>query len=111
MHSLTVILALIIAALTLTLGPAGPPGVFFGDKVGHLVAFAALAAPLAWRYPQRWLPVAVAALAYGGLIEIIQPHLGRSRELADLAADGVGAFFGAWLAARARLAWQNRRVG
>jgi len=110
-HTLTAILALIIAALTLTPAPTGPPGMPFADKLAHLLAFAALALPLAWRYPHRWVAVAVAALAYGGLIEIVQPHVGRGREFADLVADGVGAFSGAWLAARLRLAWRNRAAG
>ena len=100
MHALTVLLALIIAGLTLTpMPPPGPPGMPGIDKVAHLLAFAALAAPLAWRYPGHWWIVVMGALAYGGLIEIVQPHVGRSRELADLLADGTGAFVGAWVSA------------
>lgn len=97
---LTLILALAIAALTLTPHSPGPPGVPGMDKLVHLLAFAALAAPLAWRYPRYWAGVALAALAYGGVIEIVQPHVGRTAEGADLLADGLGAFGGAWLAAR-----------
>lgn len=97
---LTLILAVAIAALTLLPHPPGPPGVPGMDKLVHLLAFAALAAPLAWRYPRHWAVVALAALAYGGMIEIVQPHLGRSAEWADGLADALGAFGGAWLAAR-----------
>lgn len=97
---LTLILAVAIAALTLLPHPPGPPGVPGMDKLVHLLAFAALAAPLAWRYPRHWPAVALAALAYGGMIEIVQPSIGRSAEWADVLADGLGAFGGAWLAAR-----------
>lgn len=106
-HVLTLALALIIAVLTLSPLPAGPQGVAGGDKIGHILAFAAVAAPLAWRYPRHWVMVAVAASAYGGLIEIIQPLVGRKMEFADLLADTAGAFFGAWVVARVR---SSRRV-
>ncbi|NCQ24838.1 MAG: VanZ family protein [Rhodobacteraceae bacterium CG17_big_fil_post_rev_8_21_14_2_50_63_15] len=106
-RGLTVILALAIAALTLLPYPPGPPGVQGMDKLVHLLAFAALAAPLAWRYPNHWAMVALAALAYGGVIEIVQPHVGRAAEGADVLADGLGAFGGAWFAARLGRAWQT----
>ncbi|MGM0662071.1 MAG: VanZ family protein [Pseudomonadota bacterium] len=104
----TVFLALIIAWLTLTPVAPGPPGVPGLDKIGHVVAFAALAAPFAWRMPQRWWVVALAALGYGVLIELVQPLVGRSREGADLLADGTGAFLGAWIAARIAQARRDR---
>ena len=104
--ALTVAAALPLCALAApAFGQANTP------MAALAVAFAALALPLAWRYPHRWVAVAVAALAYGGLIEIVQPHVGRGREFADLVADGVGAFSGAWRAARLRLAWRNRAAG
>jgi len=99
-HYATLALALIIAALTLspvTPGPQGLPGL---DKLAHVLAFGALAAPLAFAYPRHWRAVALAVLAYGGMIEIVQPFTGRSAEWADLLADGLGAFLGAWGAAR-----------
>ncbi|KNX41715.1 VanZ like family protein [Roseovarius tolerans] len=99
-HCVTLVLALIIATLTLlqvTPGPQGLPGL---DKLAHFLAFGALAAPLAFAYPRHWRAVALAVLAYGGLIEIVQPYMGRSAEWADLLADGVGAFLGAWGAVR-----------
>lgn len=79
------------------LGAAGGPGL---DKLVHLLAFAALAAPLAWRHPRRWWIVALGALIYGALIEIVQHYVGRDMEIPDLLADGTGAFVGAWIAAR-----------
>jgi VanZ family protein len=107
-HVLTLFLALVIGWLTLAPQPPGPPGVPGGDKVGHVVAFAALAVPLSWRHPRHWWVVALSALAFGGLIEIVQPYAGRSREMADLLADGAGAVLGAGGAAR--IARARRRI-
>ena len=98
-HCITLALALIIATLTLLPSP-GPQGIPGLDKLAHFLAFGALAAPLAFAYPRHWRAVALAVLAYGGLIEIVQPYMGRSAEWADLLADGVGAFLGAWGAVR-----------
>jgi VanZ family protein len=97
---LTLALALIIAILTLMPMPPGPVGISWLDKLSHFLAFGALAVPLSWRYPAQWRAVALAVIAYGGAIEIVQPHVGRSAEWADLLADALGAFAGAWLAAR-----------
>ncbi|WP_354544094.1 VanZ family protein [Roseovarius sp. MBR-78] len=99
-YILTALLTLAITLLTLMPqmpGPAGIPGL---DKLAHGVAFAALCGPLAWRYPRMWRAVALAALAYGGVIEIIQPLTGRAAEWGDLLADGTGAFLGAFTASR-----------
>ena len=93
-HALTAVLAIIIALLTLMPQAPGPEGIPGFDKLAHFTAFAALAAPLSWRYPHYWRAVALATLAYGGLIEIVQPLTGRSAEWADLLTDGAGAFTG-----------------
>jgi VanZ family protein len=74
------------------------------DKLAHLLAFGAVAAPLAWRFPQHWVRVALLVLVYGGVIEIVQPAFGRGAEWGDLLADGIGAFGGAFMAARLRRA-------
>lgn len=97
-HVLTAVLALVIALLTLMPQAPGPEGVPGLDKVAHFAAFAALAVPLAWRYPHLWRTVALSTLAYGGLIEIVQPLTGRGAEWADLLADGTGAVTGAFSA-------------
>lgn len=88
----TAVLALGIAVATLTPAPdTGLPG---SDKTYHILAFAALAFPLA--FAGRWpaVPVFVGAVAYGGLIEILQPMTGRTAEWADLYADALGAVLG-----------------
>jgi VanZ family protein len=101
-------LAALVAVLTLSPAPPGPEGVPGLDKLAHLLAFGAVAAPLAWRFPQHWRRVALIVLVYGGVIEIVQPAFGRSAEWADLLADGIGAFGGAFLAARLRRATIRR---
>lgn len=106
-YALTAVLALVIALLTLMPQAPGPEGITGFDKLAHFLAFAALAAPLSWRYPHLWRTVALVTLAYGGLIEIIQPLTGRGAEWADLLADGAGALAGAFAAAQLG----KRRVG
>ncbi|MBE0453333.1 VanZ family protein [Roseovarius autotrophicus] len=96
----SILLALIVAVLTLSSAPAGPAGIPHLDKLAHFLAFAAIAVPLAWRHPRHWRAVALGVLAYGGAIELIQPFAGRSAEWGDLVADGLGAFAGAFAAAR-----------
>ena len=99
-HVLTALVALVVTLLTLMPQPPGPEGLPGLDKVAHVTAFAALTLPLSWRFPHMWRAVAIGTLAYGGLIEILQPWTGRDAEWADLLADGVGAFAGAYAASR-----------
>ncbi|MGI3211207.1 VanZ family protein [Roseovarius tibetensis] len=99
-HAATLALALIIASLTLAPLPPGPPGIPGLDKIAHLSAFAVLVAPLAWKYPRHWMIVAVAATCYGGIIEVVQPYVGRGMEFADLLADAAGAVAGSCIASR-----------
>lgn len=87
-------LAAVIGVLTLmpvAFVPEGPDGV---DKIYHALAFAALVFPTASLRPRLLWAVAPLALLYGAAIEIIQPHVGRSGEVADLIADGLGVVFG-----------------
>jgi len=97
---LTLVIALAIAAFTLTPPGASEPGIAGSDKLVHFLAFAVLAMPMAYtrRFPMLW--IVLVAASYGGLIELIQPYVGRSAEWGDWLADGLGAFVGAWLAAR-----------
>jgi VanZ family protein len=99
-HALTALFALAVALSTLVPVPPGPANIPGLDKLAHVTAFAALAMPLAWRYPHLWRAVALAALAYGGVIEIAQPFTGRTASWGDLLADGAGALIGAGVAAR-----------
>jgi hypothetical protein len=88
----TLALAALIGFLTLT--PIQNPGVPGTDKSHHLLAFAALALPLSFSRPRLAPWVILAAIGYGGAIEIIQPFVGRSGEVLDFMADAMGAFIG-----------------
>ena len=88
----------IIVTFTLTvamLWPVGqqptPDGT---DKLVHLIAFAALAFPLARTGRIGLLPVFIGASAFGGAIELIQPSFNRSADVNDWIADVVGVVLG-----------------
>ena len=102
----TLALAALIGFLTLT--PIQNTGVPGTDKSHHLIGFAALALPLSFSRPRLAPWVVLAAIAYGGVIEIIQPYVGRSGEVLDLAADAVGAVIGG--AAGVGLWWLRGRL-
>lgn len=90
---LTIVLGSAISISTLM--PVTPVEMPSGsDKLFHFVAFLALAFPLAVVRPRwsGWLFMAFSA--FGGAIELIQPFVGRSRELADLFADMAGVACG-----------------
>lgn len=89
----TTLFAMIIAYTTLTpmVIAQGLPG---SDKMYHVLAFVALTLPCAALYPRTLILVFPGAIAFGGLIEIVQPYVGRERELADFYADACGAVIG-----------------
>ena len=89
----------IIVTLTLTVAmlwpmdqpPPAPEG---SDKLVHLVAFAALAFPLARTGRFGLSPVFIGASVYGGAIELIQPSFNRSADINDWIADVIGVVLG-----------------
>lgn len=98
----------VIAVLTLApawLFPPSPPGVPGIDKAVHVGLYGVLGALLRWmagpwrgRYAVLWLPVA--GVAYGFLLEGLQPWIGgagRAFSWGDAAANLVGVALG-WLA-------------
>lgn len=90
---LTLMLAVILAALTLS--PISAPGpIEHADKIYHVLAFAGLALPVSTLRP-GWLLVAVPAFAaFGGMIEIMQPYVGRECSVNDWLADLAGISLG-----------------
>ena len=90
---LTIVLALLIAVSTLTPLPTkiDVPG---SDKWHHFVAFAVLVFPLAYCNKRYAIVIAIAALGYGGFIEIVQPYVNRYGEFNDFVADGIGVCIG-----------------
>jgi VanZ family protein len=103
---LTLLLAGVIAVLTLA--PVSAEGVPGSDKLHHVLGFAALSFPLPFARRKLALPVVLGVAAYGGLIELIQPHVGRQAEWGDFLADVVGAIIGASLGAQCGK-WFRRR--
>ena len=75
--------------------PQAPNGT---DKLVHLIAFAALAFPLARTGRIGLVPVFIGAIAFGGIIELIQPSFGRSADMQDWIADIAGVVLGIILA-------------
>ena len=75
-----------------------PPSPDVSDKVVHLIAFAALAFPLARTGRIGLIPVFAGASVFGGLIEFIQPSFGRSADMQDWIADIAGIAIGIALA-------------
>ena len=51
--------------------------------------------PLSYARPRLAVWIVIAATAYGGAIELIQPTVGRDQDVWDFLADGVGAVAGA----------------
>jgi len=85
------------------------------DKVGHAIAYLALTLMLllagVWR-PGRargiWrgpLPALLIAVAYGGVLELIQGAVGRDTQFLDLLADALGALLALTVWAGIRRVW------
>ncbi len=101
-----------------------------GDKGAHALAYAALGFcmfcavaargetwhPGAVVGTNRWRICAIVVLliAIGLVIELVQPRFGRSMELPDLVADGIGGLLGIALGILALALgsyWEERRIG
>lgn len=88
-------LGLMLLVGVLTLVPLPPtPKIAGGDKTHHLIAFAALIFPAAVLRPRWVVGLSLILAGYGGAIELIQPHVGRSGEWADWFADLIGIVLG-----------------
>jgi hypothetical protein len=95
-----VAIAVIIATMSL-LPSRHLPDVNVSDKIEHALAFLLLAfwfGSIVVRRDYLWLALAV--LAFGGLIELVQGWmgLGRRADLLDLGADAIGIVGGLLLA-------------
>jgi VanZ family protein len=101
---LIIILGLLVLALSLTPRPESILGALsVYDKLGHFIAYVALGF-FAMRAVDRRgpLPFAVtiaSCIFFGGIIEIVQPFVGRKMELADFLVDFAGSLAGAAMAA------------
>ncbi len=91
--ALTALIAVVIAFGTLS-PPGEGSGLPFTDKQLHFAAFAALVFPLGCVRPSWIIWLVPLAIAYGGMIEVIQPFVGRSGDWDDLLADAAGSVTG-----------------
>ena len=103
---LTLLLASAMAVATL-MPLTGGPGIPGSDKTHHILGFAVLALPMATVRPRAMLWLAPLLACYGGLIEIVQPYVGRGRELADWLADLAGVGLGTLAGLGLGRAWRR----
>ena len=96
--SLTLLMTTVLTVAMLWPITQPPPAPEGSDKVVHLIAFAVLALPLAHTGRFGLSPVFIAASAYGGIIEALQPFFGRSADMQDWIADIAGVTLGIMLA-------------
>ena len=106
---LTLLLAAAMAVATL-MPLTGGPGLPGSDKTHHVIGFAVLALPMASVRPRAMLWLAPLLACYGGVIEIVQPFVGRGREWADWLADLAGIGLGTLAGLAVRQAWRRSRA-
>ncbi|MCI5166473.1 MAG: VanZ family protein [Candidatus Electrothrix sp. GM3_4] len=88
-----------VAVTVLSLWPADSlPSVPGGDKLHHLVTYAALVFPVALRKPRFWKLIVVLFIAYSGVIELVQPFVNRYGDWWDMAANSTGLACGVLIA-------------
>lgn len=101
------------------LPPRGPLGLVGVDKWLHLATYATLGFGAAYallaRRGRPLVVAAVAATAFGAGVEVVQaPLAARSADLADAAANGLGAALGVglwWFAGTVAARWRSRDGG
>ena len=90
---LTVVIAFVIGLATLT--PVEKLTVVSGsDKLYHLLSFAILTFTIAMVRPKAVWWILILSLIFGGAIEVLQPLVNRSFEVADFSVDECGALLG-----------------
>lgn len=100
--ALAVLALLVVTYALLRPGVPGAVGRFHLDKILHFLAYFGVVLPVALAAP-RLVPLAVGlAVLHGGMMELIQPRVGRGAEWADFFADAAGALCGAWVGGRLR---------
>ena len=105
-YPLTLLCLALVWFLCLMLDVSKAPDVDvpFIDKWTHLVMYAGTCSVMWWEYlrchqrmnwPKMWLYAIIGMIVLGGVIEILQPYVGRSGEWLDFVADAVGVLLGA----------------
>jgi VanZ family protein len=101
-------LAVILGLLATMLGPPtrlpGPEG--WTDKVAHVIGFFVIALAIQTATARSdGARAAVAAVAIGAAVELIQGQIGRDASWLDLVADAVGAALAWWASPRLAPLW------
>lgn len=108
--ALSLTFLLIVSIAVLALSPADAPIVTVrNDKLMHMLAFTALALPCAIGHPRSLIWLLPFNIAFGIAIELIQPYVGRSRDLSDIYADVWGTILGASVGLSLRWILSNLR--
>ncbi|MCI5148307.1 MAG: VanZ family protein [Candidatus Electrothrix sp. MAN1_4] len=103
-------ITLLIMLTVLSLWPMKSlPSVPGGDKFHHIIAYAALAFPIALRHPKLWYIYIFLFIAYSGVLELVQPFVNRYGEWLDMAANTSGVVCGILLAKMAHQ-WEKRQA-
>jgi VanZ family protein len=101
---------LVLAVTYLSLTPKPPEtSVEFGDKIGHLIAYATL---MSWwhQIERNACRLALLFILMGLALEILQSMGGdRQGDIFDMAANGLGVGLG-WIAARFAFGWSGRKL-
>lgn len=99
------LLVAVVLQASLTSSPIQTPGIEYGDKIGHFAAYFTLVFWFCQLYKNRAHAfLFVLFVSMGIVIEFIQGQTDyRSFEVADMLANGSGAFLG-WLVVRFYLA-------
>lgn len=98
-----VLVAIVVAG---SLAPSRGVDLSGGDKMLHLIAYLGLALWFGGVYrPARYPLVATALIALGLVLEVIQSHVGRSMEVADMVANAAGVLGGIGLSRLAPGSW------
>ena len=107
---------LCLIAITVLSFTGDPPDPVAGsDKADHLLAYAVLSLFVTLGFsharsrPIAWIALALACVAYGGLVELVQPSFGRFAEWKDLLADAIGSILGAGFAVFGMTTVRRRR--
>ena len=95
--AITMLVAILMGYLMLTPIPDLARSIHISDKAIHLMIFTVLAVPLSATNPLNafWLVPSLALS--GGLVELLQPFVGREAEWWDFLFNGMGAVLGAIL--------------
>ena len=91
---LTAIIMTVLSVAMLAPVEATPAALEGSDKLLHLITFAILAFPLARTGRIGLVLVFIGAIAFGGVIELIQPSFNRSSDFYDWIADIIGVLLG-----------------